>query len=389
MIVTSIRVPHMGTGAQHKVTRSSSGPEFRLGEGKLSGTLSTALGVLGLGGVLCLWYPSLLTMPDLRSAYPMGLVRAAIQAVLVAAFILGLVSVVLSSRRMLGFSGIALSLIATLMGGSKVEVASSVRESSYLGLDWFLLNLFFLALVFVPMERVFGRLRDQRVFRGGWRTDLAHFFASHLMVQVTVLATMIPAVLFFEWMAGGPFQVWVGAQPLAIQFVEAVVLADLFAYFSHRLFHGLPVLWRFHQIHHSSESMDWLAGSRLHLVDIVVTRAVAFLPLYFMGFSPAALYSYLVFASAQAIFIHANVGFRFGPLRHLLVTPQFHHWHHTAQPEALDKNFAVHLPVIDRIFGTHYLPGDTWPERYGIAGSPVPDGYWKQLLLPFVRSARG
>jgi lathosterol oxidase len=368
--------------------RSSSDAEFRLGEGKLSGTLSTALGALGLGGVLCLWYPSLLTTPDLRAAYPMGLVRGLIQGVLAASFVLGLVSVVLSRRRVLGFTGIAFSLTATLMGGSKVEVATPLRESSYLGLDWFLLNLFFLALVFVPMERAFGRLRDQRVFRSGWRTDLTHFFASHLMVQVSVLLTMVPAVLFFEWMVGGRFQLWVSAQPVAIQFVEALVLADLFAYLSHRLFHGVPVLWRFHQIHHSSESMDWLAGSRLHLVDIVLTRAVAFLPLYWMGFSPAALYPYLVFASAQAIFIHANVGFRFGPLRHLLVTPQFHHWHHTAQPEAVDKNFAVHLPVIDRLFGTYYLPGDAWPERYGIAGSPVPEGYWKQLWLPFARSAR-
>ena len=67
--------------------------------------------------------------------------------------------------------------------------------------------------------------------------------------------------------------------------VEALVLADLFAYASHRLFHVVPLLWRFHAIHHSSEHLDWLASSRLHLVDIVATRAVAFVPLYVMGFS--------------------------------------------------------------------------------------------------------
>ena len=152
---------------------------------------------------------------------------------------------------------------------------------------------------------------------------------------------------------------------------------------SHRLFHRVPLLWRFHAIHHSSQELDWLASSRLHLVDIIVTRGVAFVPLYLMGFAPAALYPYLVFASIQGIFIHSNLRFRFGVLRFVLVTPQFHHWHHTAQSEALDRNFAIHLPLVDWIFGTYYLPKDVWPERYGIEGNPVPSGYHNQLVYPF------
>jgi lathosterol oxidase len=179
----------------------------------------------------------------------------------------------------------------------------------------------------------------------------------------------------------------VAAQPLWLQFLEALILADLFAYASHRLFHALPWLWRFHAIHHSCECLDWLASSRLHLVDIVVTRAVAFLPLYVMGFAPEALYPYLVFASLQGIAIHSNLRFDFGWLRFLLVTPRFHHWHHTAQREALDKNFAIHLPAIDWLFGTYHLPGREWPERYGIEGNPVPPGYLPQLLHPFRRRA--
>ena len=117
------------------------------------------------------------------------------------------------------------------------------------------------------------------------------------MVQLSVLLTMAPAAIFFQWALGSRLQGWVTAQPLALQFAEALVLADLFAYASHRLFHVLPVLWRFHAIHHSCEQLDWLAASRLHLVDIVVTRAVAFVPLYVMGFAPMALYAYLLFAS--------------------------------------------------------------------------------------------
>jgi lathosterol oxidase len=129
--------------------------------------------------------------------------------------------------------------------------------------------------------------------------------------------------------------------------------------------------------------MDWLAGSRLHLVDIVVTRGLTFVPLYVAGFAQGAVFAYVLFVSFQAVLIHANVSWRFGPVRWLLATPQYHHWHHAVEP--VDVNFAVHLPVIDAVFGTLYLPDDRWPAAYGLAGPPVPDGYWVQMVFPFRR----
>lgn len=136
--------------------------------------------------------------------------------------------------------------------------------------------------------------------------------------------------------------------------------------------------------------MDWLAGSRLHLVDIVITRALVLLPVVLLGFSMQAVYAYLVFVAAHAVFVHANVRFRFGWLENLLVTPRFHHWHHSAAAEAVNRNFAVHFPWLDRLFGTHYLPaGDRWPDDYGVAGDPVPIGYLAQLLYPVKRQNRG
>jgi len=127
--------------------------------------------------------------------------------------------------------------------------------------------------------------------------------------------------------------------------------------------------------------MDWLAGSRLHLLDIVVTRGLSFVPLYVLGFAQAPVFAYVLFVSFQAVLIHANVRWRFGPLRWVLATPQYHHWHHAVEP--VDVNFAVHLPVIDALFGTLYLPADRWPSAYGVSGNPVPDGYWAQLVFPF------
>jgi sterol desaturase/sphingolipid hydroxylase (fatty acid hydroxylase superfamily) len=359
----------------------SLGYERRFGSGWISGVCAVALGVLGAGAVLCIRYPALLTVPDARAIYPMALIRFVVHIMLVGAFGLGLLSIVLSRRAPLGLTAVGLVVAALLLGGSQVDVGS-LEGARYLGLDWFLLNVLVLAMLFVPLEQLFARL-PQRVLRPAWTTDLAHFAVSHLLVQVTVLLTLMPAAIFFHWAVHPAIQAAVASQPYVVQFVEILVLADLSEYAIHRLFHAVPLLWRFHAVHHSSEVMDWLAGSRMHLVDVVVTRALAFVPLYVLGFSPPAVYAYLVFVSFHAVFIHANVRFRFGRLAHMLATPQFHHWHHAAERDAIDKNFAVHLPVLDRVFGTYYMPPERWPTAYGIEGRPVPARYAQQLLYPF------
>src|SRR5262245_28973403 len=94
--------------------------------GWASGVLSVVLGALGLGAVLCLWYPSVLTTPELRDVYDMVLVRALIKADLLLAFLLGAASLLLKRRKTLGSAGIGLALVATLMGGSRVAVATPV-----------------------------------------------------------------------------------------------------------------------------------------------------------------------------------------------------------------------------------------------------------------------
>jgi len=64
------------------------------------------------------------------------------------------------------------------------------------------------------------------------------------------------------------------------------------------------------------------------------------------------------------------------------------HWHHAADEDAVDVNFAIHFPILDRLFGTHHLPKDAWPERYGLLDDTVPPGFFAQLLAPFKRVAR-
>jgi sterol desaturase/sphingolipid hydroxylase (fatty acid hydroxylase superfamily) len=62
--------------------------------------------------------------------------------------------------------------------------------------------------------------------------------------------------------------------------------------------------------------------------------------------------------------------------------PRYHHWHHTSQKEGIDKNFAIHFPWIDKLFGTYYYP-DHWPERYGLDGEEISPSFLGQTIEPF------
>lgn len=359
-----------------------------LGTGWLSGLLGALLGLAGLGAVLCVRFPEWLTVPEARALYPLPLIRALLHVALVSAFILGVISLTLRRNKALGAVAVGATLVAALLGGSQAPVDGAPGAGPFLGLDWFVLSLILYSVVFIPLERWFARLPEQPLFRDSWPTDFTYFFVSALLVQVTTLLTLRPAMWLFDWARVPAVHAWVQSAPWAVQFVLMIVVSDFTQYWVHRACHAVPVLWRFHAVHHSADQMDWLAGSRLHLVDIAVTRGLTYIPIYVLGFSPEPLAAYLVFVSAQATFIHANLRVEWRWLRWILATPRFHHWHHAAEPEAVDTNFAVHLPVIDVLFGTAHLP-DRWPSAYGIAhGAPAPRGYLRQFLWPFKRLHR-
>src|SRR5690606_21758657 len=102
-----------------------------------SGVASVFLGLLGLGAVVTLYFPEVLSTAELRAKYPMPQLRGLIEAVIGAAFLSGCLSLLLRRRKVLGFTGIALALVAVLLGGGQVPIEGPVGGSLYLGLDWF------------------------------------------------------------------------------------------------------------------------------------------------------------------------------------------------------------------------------------------------------------
>ena len=130
--------------------------------------------------------------------------------------------------------------------------------------------------------------------------------------------------------------------------------------------------------------VNWLAGARMHFVEIVLLRGVTSLPLLTLGFLPSVMQAYVAMVYIYASLVHANLRGDFNRLGHYVVVPRFHHWHHAIEDEGIDKNFAIHFPLLDRIFGTFYFPESKWPTGYGVPEA-VPKGYLAQMRYPFVR----
>lgn len=232
-------------------------------------------------------------------------------------------------------------------------------------------GLLVLAAVFGPLERLWP-LRKTPVFRRGWKTDVAHFFLSHTLQQLALVLCIGLIVSVVDPFAASLVQ----RQPAGLQVVEALLLVELVGYGMHRAFHAVPWLWRVHAVHHSSEQLDWLASLRVHPLDQTLTRSVQFLVLTVLGFPVMVFAGATVLLGLWAIFLHANVRFRFGVLERVIATPAFHHWHHA---RAARGNYAGLFPWVDTLFGTN-ITGAEWPSQSGTDDAP-PERYWAHLSL--------
>lgn len=355
------------------------------GSGWFSGFFGIVLAVIGLCFVAALRWQMTFAMPELTAIRDWSGFRALVHVTLLAAYGLALLSLILRPRKALGLTALLITLVATILGGANVQPHESNNWGIFFGLDFFAVNMVATGLMFAPLERIFPHRRDQRLFRPEWSEDLFYYLISSMLVQVITFLALAPSSYVnthFVWLDG--VQAGIGGLPWLVQFALAMVLTDLAQYWFHRLFHRIPFLWGFHAVHHSAKSMDWLAGARMHFVEIVLLRGVTSLPLLTLGFLPSVMQAYVAMVYVYASLVHANVRGDFDWLGKWVVVPRFHHWHHAIEAEGIDKNFAIHFPLLDRLFGTYYFPEGKWPSGYGVP-EEVPKSYLPQLRYPFVR----
>ncbi|CAN5537744.1 sterol desaturase family protein [soil metagenome] len=235
-----------------------------------------------------------------------------------------------------------------------------------------------------PFERFFRR-HPVPIRRLALRTDLAYAAAQPALQLVSLVVGVIIAVLSLAWIPGLLLRPLVASVPLPAQVIGGILLFDFLAYWTHRWAHTVPLFWRFHQVHHSTRHLDWVSGFRAHPLDGIFIAPILVL------FIAAGIDNRITGALAIVQFLvglgaHLNVRFRLRPLWPVVMTPEFHHWHHELRKEAHNSNFSIFLPIWDIMFGSYRMPRDQRPENYGIPG-PMPDGIVQQLIFP-MRGAR-
>ncbi|HET8643854.1 MAG TPA: sterol desaturase family protein [Vicinamibacteria bacterium] len=171
--------------------------------------------------------------------------------------------------------------------------------------------------------------------------------------------------------------------PVWAQFFVASVAMDGVLYWTHRALHAWPWLWAFHSVHHSQREMTALANFRFHAGDVFVRGLAQFVPGLLLGI-PAWVWLPTVWIQvALDCLAHSGLGWSYGPLGRVLVSPRFHRLHHSHDPAHRDRNFGMTYSFWDRLFGTADARADE-PRGYGLDGVTLPPSFLRQLAYPFL-----
>ena len=178
--------------------------------------------------------------------------------------------------------------------------------------------------------------------------------------------------------------------PAAARDVLAVLGMDYTMYVWHVLTHKVPVLWRFHLVHHVDLDLDSTTALRFHAADMLISVPWRALQVAVLGTSPRALAAWQAFFFVSVVFHHSNLRLPVGAerwLARLLTTPRMHGIHHSAVPAEQDSNWSSGLSVWDRLHRTFRMDVAQENIEIGVSGHHDP---WNtrlssSLTLPFRR----
>jgi len=180
------------------------------------------------------------------------------------------------------------------------------------------------------------------------------------------------------------------AVPAWLAIVLGIVAIDFANYAQHRLSHAVPLLWGFHQVHHSYLDVDCGTSIRHHPVEALVSHAFVLAVIATFGVSPVAVVLGLTLGLAASVFNHGNIALPHrvdAVLRFLVVTPDMHSIHHSVSVVESNRNFANLLPCWDRLFSTYRHEPSLGQQRMVVGLSTVRAvrdvTLWKLLALPF------
>lgn len=225
-----------------------------------------------------------------------------------------------------------------------------------------------------------------------WFTNLALVVIDSVILRIFV---PILAVAVAQWAENEGWGVFSQLPlPFWLECVIAVVLLDMLIYWQHVASHHIPVLWRFHQVHHADRDIDVTTGVRFHPVEIVLSMLYKFLCIVMLGAPALAVFLFEVLLNASAMFNHSNIRLTKrldSVVRTLVVTPDMHRVHHSVMQVETNSNYGFFLSLWDRIFGS-YIDQPSKGHQGMVIGLQAhqdnqPSSLFWSLKIPFVKGA--
>lgn len=218
-----------------------------------------------------------------------------------------------------------------------------------------------------PFFPLFGEAHATRERVEHGARNVALGVLNGLVVRFGFLGAWTAVATWSETHAFG-VRAWMGG-PAWLQWVVVLLLLDAWTYAWHRLNHTVPVLWRFHRLHHSDTQMDVTTANRFHLGEIVLSSIVRIPLLALLGASvlQLAVYETILFALVQ--FHHANIALPEPVdrvLRACIVTPHLHKVHHSVVRAEQNANFSSVLTWWDRAARTLRLSTNLSQVVFGV-----------------------
>jgi sterol desaturase/sphingolipid hydroxylase (fatty acid hydroxylase superfamily) len=210
--------------------------------------------------------------------------------------------------------------------------------------------MFFIIL----MERLYPYRKGLKFFREGFWVDLVWYtLIQSYFLKILIFDYIIqPINHSFDWSDYQFVKHW--SVPAQVLFF--LITHDFYIYWFHRLQHANKFFWRTHEAHHSGKEVDFLEGSRSHVVEIIINQTIEFLPIIVLGADPAVLPIKALLDAVFGMFIHANINVKMGKWKYIFNSPELHLWHHANYQEVFHANFSTKFAFWDYLFGTAYFP---------------------------------
>ncbi|RZS93298.1 sterol desaturase family protein [Aquimarina brevivitae] len=251
-------------------------------------------------------------------------------------------------------------------------------------------GLILISVVVWGLELLFPWRKNQAVFRKDFWLDAFYMFFNFFVFAIVISGFYKLIALFFNDLGISATSLAIintANWPMWLQLLVFFIILDFVQWFTHLLLHKYPVLWKYHQIHHSVKEMGFAAHLRYHWMENIFYKPLKTLGVMLLGgFEPEQAYIVHFIAITIGHLNHANLKITWGPLKYIFNNPVMHLYHHayTLPKGSFGVNFGISLSVWDYLFKTNYIPEDSGTVEIGFPGDEkIPKDFLGQVSYGF------